>query len=198
MTLRPAIFFDRDGTLNDEVGYLCHPDELHLLPGAAEAVRRCNEQGVLTVVVTNQAAIARGLLTEPRLAEIHERLGDLLAAGGAHLDAIYHCPHHPEAGLPPYRVDCRCRKPRPGMIEAACGALPIDLARSCVIGDKLSDMALARAVGISGILVRTGYGTDSLARAAGENAPDHVADHVCAAVEWALEHVCRAGLRAQA
>lgn len=197
MSPRPAIFFDRDGTLNEEVGYLCDPSDLRLLPGAAEAVRLCNDHRVLAVVVTNQAAIARGLLTEPRLAEIHERLRVLLAAWGAHLEAIYHCPHHPEAGLPPYRVECRCRKPRPGMIEAACGAMRVDLARSCVIGDKLSDMGLARAAGIPGVLVRTGYGPESLTRAAADSVPGHVADDVLAAVKWALEHVCGTRLRAQ-
>lgn len=197
MNLWPAIFFDRDGTLNEEVGYLCDPSDLRLLPGVAEAVRLCNDHEVLTVVVTNQAAIARGLLTEPRLAEIHERLRQMLAAGGAHLDAIYHCPHHPEAEIASYRVACRCRKPQPGMIETACGALRVDLARSCVIGDKLSDMGLARSAGIPGILVRTGYGEDSLARTAADCAPDHVADDARAAVKWALEHVCLAGLHAQ-
>jgi len=197
VSARPAIFFDRDGTLNEEVGYVCQPSDVRLLPGAAEAVRLCNARGVWAIVVTNQAAVARGLVTPRRLAEIHERLRSLLAAGGAYLDAIHYCPHHPTAGRPPYRLDCRCRKPGPGMIEAACGAMEVDLARSCVIGDKLSDMGLARAVGIKGILVRTGYGRDSEARAGPEDAPDHVADDVFTAVKWALEHVCLAGLRAQ-
>ena len=146
--LRPALFLDRDGTINRHIGYLDRPGQIELLPGVGAAIRRLNQAGVLAVVVTNQAVIARGQCSEADLAQIHERLRELLAQYGAHLDAIYHCPHHPDRGQPgevaELKIVCRCRKPEPGMIEAALRDLPIDPNQCAVVGDTERDVGLAR------------------------------------------------------
>ena len=146
--LRPALFLDRDGTINRHIGYLDRPEQIELLPGVGAAIRRLNQAGVLAVVVTNQAVIARGQCTTADLEQIHQRLRDELAQHGAHLDAIYHCPHHPDGGQPSevteLKIVCRCRKPEPGMIEAALRDLPIDPNKCAVVGDTERDMGLAR------------------------------------------------------
>lgn len=185
----PAIFLDRDGTINEEAGYINHPDRLRLLPRSAEAIRRINASDYLAVVATNQAGVARGYFRESTLQKVHARLRDLLASEGAYLDAIYYCPHHPDVGEPPYRKDCDCRKPRPGMIEAARGDLAIEVASSFVVGDKHSDIVFAHSMGMPGVLVRTGYGLGELEEwsAGWVEEPDHVATDLYAAVEWILD-----------
>jgi D-glycero-D-manno-heptose 1,7-bisphosphate phosphatase len=180
--LRPALFLDRDGVLNVEVEYLHDPAALVLLPGAAAAVAAVNRRGVPVVVVTNQAGIARGYYDEAAYRALMRRLGEALAAAGARLDADYHCPHHPEAGLGPYRVACACRKPRPGMLLQAARDLGLDLRRSALVGDKLSDLEAARAAGCAAILVRTGYGAAEEAGARAAGAADEVHDSLAAAV----------------
>ena len=154
---REAVFLDRDGTLIEEVHYLAAAEQVRLLPGAADAVRRLNEAGVLVVVVTNQAGVARGYFPESRVAEVHERLSTLLAEH-VRIDAYFHCPHHPTEGVGVYRVECECRKPKPGLLLAAARELDIDLARSWMIGDKPSDAEAGAAAGCRTILVRTGHG----------------------------------------
>ena len=146
--LRPAVFLDRDGTLIDDEHYLADPDRVRLRPGAARAVRRVNEAGVATVVVTNQSGIARGLLTEDDYARVRERLDALLTEQGARLDASYHCPHHPEFGGP-----CGCRKPGIALFQQAASEHALDLARSAFVGDKLRDVSPAARFGALGVLV---------------------------------------------
>ena len=145
--LRPTLFLDRDGTINRHIGYLDRPEQIELLPGVGEAIRRLNQAGVLTVVVTNQAVIARGQCSEADLEQIHARLKELLGQHGAHLDAIYHCPHQPDRGqrgeVTELKIVCRCRKPEPGMIEAALRDLPIDPSQCAVVGDTERDVGLA-------------------------------------------------------
>jgi D-glycero-D-manno-heptose 1,7-bisphosphate phosphatase len=157
---REAVFLDRDGTLIEEVNYLSSPEQVRLIPGAADAVRRLNDACVLVVVVTNQAGVARGYFPESRVGEVHARLAALLAEHGAHIDAFYHCPHHPTAGVGAYRVACDCRKPKPGLLLTAARELDIDLSRSWMIGDKLCDAAAGEAAGCRSILVRTGHGRE--------------------------------------
>src|SRR5690349_11466455 len=135
--LKPAVFMDRDGTMTVEGGYINHPGRLQLITGTADAVRMCNENGLLAVVTTNQAGVARGYFTEDLIHVVHDRLRELLGKKGARLDGVYYCPHHPREGGEGYRVDCNCRKPKPGMIEQACRELPVDLSRSYMIGDKI-------------------------------------------------------------
>jgi len=129
-----AVFLDRDGTLNEEAGYLNHVDRLKLIDHAAEAVRLLNRRGLKTVVVTNQAGVARGYFPERHVPRLHERLRALLEEQGAELDAIYYCPHHPDVGEPPYRRDCDCRKPGLGMIYRAEKELSVDAGRSYMVG----------------------------------------------------------------
>jgi histidinol-phosphate phosphatase family protein len=148
---RPAVFLDRDGTLNVEVALVATPEDLIPFAGIGPAVRAINDSGFLAILVTNQAIIARGDCDARRLRLIHAKLRATLASAGAHLDAIYFCPHHPGWGPP-----CNCRKPKPGMILAAAADFDIDLARSWVVGDSAKDVQLARNTGVRCALVRTG------------------------------------------
>jgi D-glycero-D-manno-heptose 1,7-bisphosphate phosphatase len=155
---RPAVFLDRDGTLTVEAEWVTESSELELLPGACEAVERLSRAGFAVVLATNQSAVARGLVTEPELAEIHAHLRAMLARGGARLDGVYACTHHPTEGSAPFRRDCECRKPKPGLLLAAARDLGLDLERSYVVGDAERDLAAGDAVGARGILVATGKG----------------------------------------
>jgi D-glycero-D-manno-heptose 1,7-bisphosphate phosphatase len=149
-----AVFVDRDGVLIRDVSYLCHGNQLEILPGVPEAICLVRAVGLKVVVVTNQSAIARGLLSESQLAAIHEELRRRLARRGAFLDGIYYCPHHPTEGLGAYRTACACRKPNPGMIERASSELAVDPAVSYLVGDQWTDMELAFRVRAKGIWIR--------------------------------------------
>ncbi len=157
---RPAVFLDRDGTIIREVNYLADPSQVELLAGAAEAIAQWNAAGVPVIVVTNQAGVARGYFAEERIAEVHRRLDVLLAEHHARIDGYYVCPHHPTAGESPYRCDCTCRKPLPGMLIQAAAEHDLDLPRSAMVGDKISDLQAGAAAGCATILVRTGYGEE--------------------------------------
>jgi D-glycero-D-manno-heptose 1,7-bisphosphate phosphatase len=135
-------------------------------------------------VATNQAGIARGYFSEDVMNAVHQQLADQLKEAGAHLDGLYVCPHHPTAGEPPYRADCDCRKPRPGLLHRAAADLDLDLARSYVIGDRHGDLQLAWKVGARGVLVKSGYGLGELQHHAPGWArqPDLVAEHLLEAV----------------
>lgn len=181
---RPALFLDRDGTINREVDYLARVDDLELIPGAAEAIARANAAGWLVVVYTNQSGIARGMLSEADLTAIHLALDDRLAAVGATIDRYEFCPHHPEVGAAPYRADCDCRKPKPGMLLAAAAAMDIDLGRSAAVGDSIRDLDAARTAGVpTRFLVETGKGAGQKDRLA---ADDHLVSDLAAAVERLL------------
>jgi len=169
---RRFVLLDRDGTINEEIGYVLAPDELRLIPGAAEAIRRLRELGLGTVVLTNQSPVGRGWIGEEQLAAVHARLRDLLRAEGADVDAIEHCPHAPGTG-------CRCRKPATGMVERAADAFGFDPAEAFVVGDHAGDMAMGRAVGARTIFVLTGHGEEE--RRAAEPFADHVVGDLLAA-----------------
>jgi D-glycero-D-manno-heptose 1,7-bisphosphate phosphatase len=192
--LNRGVFLDRDGTINEEVNYLRHPDQLRLIVGAAEAIKRLNEAGFKIVICTNQAGVARGYFSEPALQQIHLELIKMLRAQDAHVDAIYYCPHHPTAGIGVYKTDCNCRKPKPGLLQKAARELDIDLRQSFVVGDKPADLRAGDAVGCRTILVRTGYGFESekelvgsKAPSRGEFQPDHIADNLLEASRWILQ-----------
>lgn len=155
---RPAVFFDRDGTLSREVGYVNHITRFEPFPFAIDAIRAVNAGNRLAVVVTNQAGVARGYFPESLINQINSVLKDRAESSGAHIDAIYYCPHHPSVGAWPYRQDCDCRKPRPGMLHRAEKDLDIDLSKSWVVGDRQGDLELAWNVGARACLVKTGYG----------------------------------------
>lgn len=156
--LRPAVFMDRDGTISEEIGYVDHVSRFRLLPRSSAAIRLLNELSVPVVVVTNQAGAARGYFEEAMIGRVHAAMSEQLARDGARVDGIYYCPHHPSVGPPHLRIDCDCRKPRPGLIERACRDLGLDPARSFMVGDKNSDAELATRVGAKSIHVLTGYG----------------------------------------
>jgi len=180
---------DRDGTVSEEVGDVSDVDRLRLIDGCAEAVRKANDAGFQTVVVTNQSGVARGVLTEELVSQAHDRLRELLGEHGARLDGIYYCPHHPEAEGERYRRACDCRKPLPGMLHRARDEMGIDLGSAYMIGDSMRDVAAGRAVGATSILVLTGFGKEQLERASTEWTvrPDHVARDLLHAMEWILD-----------
>ena len=185
---RRAVFIDRDGTISEEVGYVNHVSRLRVFPFAAEAVRALNEQGWLAVLITNQSGVARGYFEEDLIGEVHKLLTAEIARGGARLDAIYYCPHHPSAGEPPYRQDCDCRKPKPGLLLQAARDLGLDLARCWMVGDRYGDTELARNAGVRSALVLTGYGRGELEHqsAAWRHRPDLVAENLLEAVRTIL------------
>lgn len=158
---RAAFFLDRDGVLIEEVHYLSDPAQVRLLPGAAAAIARLNQLGVPVVVATNQAGVAHGYFSEAQVAQVHRRLDELLAAQEAFIDRYYYCPHHPDAKLTRYRAECPCRKPSPGMLFQAAAELDLDLERSYLAGDKLSDLEAGLRAGCRVILVLTGYGSSA-------------------------------------
>ena len=182
---RRAIFLDRDGVINREVGLLHRAEDFELLPGVAEAVCSINQSDFLAIVITNQPVIARGLCTLDQLEEIHRKMDTLLGREHAKLDALYFCPHHPDKGypgeIPEYKIACRCRKPGTGMLEQAAADFNIDLHGSCFIGDAARDILCARAAGMIAIGVRTGEGWEK----AGVE-PDDAFDSLADAVTFAL------------
>ena len=184
-----AVFLDRDGVINEEVEYLSHPDQVRLIPGVAEAVRLLNTAGVFVIVVTNQAGVARGYFSEERVDQIHRALSALLAQEGAHVDGFYYCPHHPTAGLGIYRVECDCRKPRPGLLLQAARDFALDLPCCYAVGDKVSDLAAGRAAGCHTILVQTGYGAQVWQTWAEDFHPDYIARDLGDAVAWLLSRM---------
>src|SRR5262245_13332874 len=153
---QPAVFIDRDGTISEEVGYVNHPSRYRLFPYSAEAIKLLNSSGWLAIVVTNQAGVARGYFSEDVIVQVHGVLNSEMAAAGARLDAIYYCAHHPSVGEPPYRHDCDCRKPKTGLIERACRDLAIDKSASWMVGDRYSDIELARNAGLKAGFVLSG------------------------------------------
>jgi histidinol-phosphate phosphatase family protein len=188
-----AVFLDRDGVLNEEAGYITSPDQLKLLPGSAQAVRRLNRAGLLAVVVTNQPVLARGECSERELRAVHTRLEHLLGLEGAYIDRLYYCPHHPDKGFPGERPElkmvCACRKPAPGMLLKAAGDLHIDLQNSWFVGDRKSDVLCAHNAGCRSILTAV-----SVSGQAGkifadmeEVQPDFKVDDLAAAVEIILQ-----------
>jgi D-glycero-D-manno-heptose 1,7-bisphosphate phosphatase len=184
-----GVFIDRDGTISEEVGYINHPSRFQVYPWSGEAIRNLNLKGLKALVVTNQAGVARGYFEEGLIHEVHQKLRDELNRSGAYLDAIYYCPHHPSSGNPPYRLDCDCRKPKPGMLLRAALELEIDLKNSFMIGDRYSDIELAHNAGTKSIFVLSGYGLGEFEyhRQDWKVQPDWVAKNLLEATEIILK-----------
>jgi len=160
MNGKPAVFLDRDGVLNEDRGYVHRWEDFSFLPGAIDALRQLQQKGYLLVVITNQSAVARGLCTEADVLALHERMCAFLRERGIELAGIYHCPHHPQGSVSDYAIACACRKPEPGMILRAAQEHGIDLARSFLVGDKLSDLEAGRAAGIPSLYLVVPPGQD--------------------------------------
>ena len=186
--MKSAVFMDRDGTISEEVGFICDLDRFYLMPKSVEAIKLINESGLMAIVITNQSGVARGYFSEGMVNRIHEKMERLLEVDGAHLDGIYYCPHYPEGTVASYRKKCHCRKPAPGLIEQASKKHDIDLTASYMVGDKMIDIELASNVGAKGILVLTGYGRDELEKIneAYVMKPAYVADDLFNAVKWII------------
>ncbi|MGD8688034.1 MAG: HAD family hydrolase [Syntrophobacterales bacterium] len=184
--MKLAVFLDRDGTINEEMGYLNHIDRFVLIPGAAAAIRAINESDLKVVVVTNQSGVARGYFSKELVDQVHQKMNDLLKEEGAFLDGIYTCTHAPpskgESG------SCGCRKPKIGLMKQASQELNLDLEKSYVVGDRFKDIEMARNAGANGILVLTGYGKGELEFLGPRSTvqADFVAQNLAEAVEWIL------------
>jgi len=186
---RPALFMDRDGTISEEVGYVNHPSRFRLFPYSAAAIKLLNENGWLAIVVTNQAGVARGYFAEDVIINVHDQLGKDLETASAKLDAIYYCAHHPSVGEPPYRFDCDCRKPKPGLIDRAAADFEIDLERSWMVGDRYGDVELARNAGLHSAFVLSGYGRGEweYQRGSWKLEPEVVAENLLEAAKLIIE-----------
>jgi D,D-heptose 1,7-bisphosphate phosphatase len=176
-----AVFLDRDGTVVVERGYITLPEDVALVDRAAEGIRAFRSQGWEVLVVSNQASVAKGLITEDELAQINLRMMALLAGEGATLDGIYCCPHHPEGTVPEYAIECECRKPRPGLLEQAAREHDLDLPRCVTIGDARRDVQAGDAAGTATVLVLTGHGVET---AAGPHGAVYVARDLADAAAW--------------
>jgi D-glycero-D-manno-heptose 1,7-bisphosphate phosphatase len=187
VTVKPAVFLDRDGTIIHDVGYLSRVEDVRWFPWSIDAIRLLNRAGFLVCVTTNQGGIGLGFYGEDLVHRVHAEMAATVDAAGGRIDGFYHCPHHPVAVVEALRVECDCRKPRPGMIRQAEQQFAIDLARSFVVGDKIADVGLATNVGARGLLVKTGYGHAELERHGGDiPGAAFVADTVFEAVSWIL------------
>lgn len=181
---RKAVFLDRDGTLVEEVHYLRSIDQLRVYDWTPDALRRLRDAGFALVVVTNQAAVARGIIDEAFVQHTHAVLAERLAAEGIAFEAIYYCPHHPEGVVHAYRMVCECRKPSPGLLQRAADEHELDLAASFVVGDRWLDVELAQRAGARGILVRSGHGAREVATPQDHVTPVAIVDTLREAADW--------------
>ena len=181
---RRAVFLDRDGTIAEEVGYANHISRFIVYPFAAAAIRRLNEAGLPVIVVTNQSGVARGFFPESLIGQMHDKMVEELAAGGAHVDGMYYCPH--------IRDDqCSCRKPLPGMLELAAREHNLEISGSVLVSDRYNDIQMGHENGCRTILVLTGYGRGDYEwnRAKWPRQPDHVVENLADAVEIILKEM---------
>ena len=182
---RKAVFLDRDGTLIEERGYLDRLDLLELFPFTADALRLLHRAGYAVVVITNQAAVGRGVIEEGFLGDVHREIDARLERGGARIDRYYYCPHHPDAG-------CECRKPKPGMILRACGEMGLDPEASVMVGDRWLDVECGRRAGTRSVMVRTGHGAHEEERSSGDGrGADAILNNLMEAAGWILRNSSR-------
>ena len=186
---RPAVFIDRDGTINEQMGYINHPSRFVLLPGVSDAIRLLNKNDLLAIIVSNQSGVARGYFPIDLVYELHASLKASLKEEEAIIDGIFFCPHYPRGIVPDYTGKCDCRKPRTGLIDQACESFDIDMSRSCMIGDRHTDIELALRLNLSGILVKTGYGMGEIEHILPKKSvkPTYIAQDLFHAVRWIVE-----------
>jgi D-glycero-D-manno-heptose 1,7-bisphosphate phosphatase len=186
-TNKRAVFLDRDGTINEEVGYLAKPEDFVLIDGAAEAIKLLNDAGFAVVVVSNQSGVARGYFTEEDVMKVNDKMLFELNMKGAFVDGVYYCPHYPDFGDEKYGIDCDCRKPKPGMVEKAKEELGISIDGSFVVGDHRGDIELGKNIGAKTVLLLSGHGAEEAEKLKAEGiVPDHTADDLISAVKYIL------------
>ena len=186
---KPAVFIDRDGTVNEQMGYINHLSRFTMFPSVAEAIKLLNSQQYLTIIVSNQSGVARGYYPIELVNEVHAHMKTLMEKAGAIIDGIFFCPHYVKGSVPEYSIQCNCRKPKTGLIEKACNAFDIDMKNSYVIGDRYSDIELAVRLDIEGILVTTGYGLGDLEYVFPRLSfsPAYIAKDLLHAVRWIIK-----------
>ncbi|HID37900.1 MAG TPA: D-glycero-beta-D-manno-heptose 1,7-bisphosphate 7-phosphatase [Calditrichaeota bacterium] len=184
--MNKAVFLDRDGTINEEMGYINHISRFKIFEFVPEAIRILNKCGYKVIVVTNQSGVARGYFDEQLVKKVHKKLLDTVELAGARIDAIYYCPHHPKEGEPPYRIDCECRKPKTGMIQKATKAFKLDIGGSFMIGDRYKDVEFGRKADLRTIMVLTGYGKGEYRyqKRQWKQMPDHICENLLEAAIW--------------
>jgi D-glycero-D-manno-heptose 1,7-bisphosphate phosphatase len=186
---KKAVFLDRDGNINEDVGYPDSYERIKIYPYSYDAVKKINQSGFLAVIITNQSGVGRGLIPERELQMIHRRMERSFKRQGAHIDKIYYCPHYLHSSNPKYQKDCQCRKPNPGMALKAAKELDIDLSQSYMIGDKVDDILFGIHIGATPILVLTGFGKKSKTQLEQKKIrPAHVAKNLLDAVNWILKN----------
>jgi D-glycero-D-manno-heptose 1,7-bisphosphate phosphatase len=188
MMKKRAVFLDRDGTINKDVGYPNSFSVIKIYPYSFEAIRKINEAGLLAVIVSNQSGVGRGLIVEKNLRDIHRKLIAAFAKRSAHFDGVYYCPHYRLSSIPRYRKNCRCRKPSPGMGLKAAADLNIDMNNSYMVGDKVGDILFGRNIQAKPILLLTGFGQEALPKLKKKGiVPAYVALNLLDAVNWILQ-----------
>lgn len=188
MMKKRAVFLDRDGTINKDVGYPSSFSMIQIFPYSFEAIRKINEAGLFAVIVSNQSGVGRGLIVEKDLHDIHQKLKAAFAKRNAHFDGVYYCPHYRLSSIPRYRKNCRCRKPNPGMGLQAAAELNIDMNNSYMVGDKVEDILFGRNIQAKPILLLTGFGQEALPKLKKKRiAPAYVAANLLDAVNWILK-----------
>jgi D-glycero-D-manno-heptose 1,7-bisphosphate phosphatase len=187
---RPAVFVDRDGTINEQMGYINHLSRFKILPRVVQAVKMLNRHGFLVLVVTNQSGVARGYHPLDLVKTLHHLLVTQIREKNGHIDGIFFCPHHPAGSVPEFSHNCDCRKPKTGLIEQACKSFEIDLSRSFLVGDMCTDMEMAQRAGVPGVLVKTGYGLGEIEYVLPRKTarPAQIAEDLLDAVRWILDH----------
>ena len=186
--MKKAIFLDRDGVINKNADDITTPEKFEMLPGVSEAIKKINDSGYLAIIITNQPIISKGFCTFDDLKKIHDKMNAELAEAGAHIDAIYVCPHHPKKGfegeVSELKIDCDCRKPKPGLIKQAIAEHDIDTKESWMIGDSPSDIAAGKAAGVKTVLVSDGGGSGAAHEAIIDTEPDAVKKDLEEAVDY--------------
>ncbi|MBN1848272.1 MAG: HAD family hydrolase [Deltaproteobacteria bacterium] len=186
---KPAVFLDRDGTINEEMGYINHLSRFKILPGVAEAIRLLNNNNLLAIVLSNQSGVARGYFPIELVDEIHAYLNNYLKERNAHIDGIFFCPHYPNGPVVEYGYICDCRKPKTGLIDQALKTFEIDMSRSYMVGDRWTDLEFADRLNLKPILVKTGYGLGDMQYILPQKnlTPGYIAEDLLDAVHWILE-----------
>lgn len=186
---RPAVFLDRDGTINEQMGYINHLSRFVILPGVCEAIRLLNKNDFLVIIITNQSGVARGYFPLDLLSKVHAFLETSLRKEGAHIDGVFFCPHYPTGAVPEYSIECDCRKPKTGLIDQALESFDIDLTRSCMVGDRHTDIEFAHGSNLKGLLVKTGYGLGDIEYVLPHKSikPHYIAEDLLDAAKWILD-----------